>query len=208
MREGNLLLALNDIKHMVAEVTRTVLSNYVLPEDPIIRFLEYGIKLSERNVKIAHWLITQYKGTPHAIWILEELSEYESNGKYYKQIIKFRDVKWQIKEFYIPKNDIEDLAKNSGGYIRGLYHTYIPQIVASYNIHIDIIFVYSRVVASAFIRYLYEYLAHVILVNNINVIIEHYIIDLDPIQIVVNSFIRGAIHKRYVELKVAKRWYS
>jgi hypothetical protein len=208
MREGNLLLALNDIKNMIDEVTRTVLSNYVLPGDPIIRFLEYGLKLSERNIKIAHWLITQYKGTPHAIWVLEELSEYEDNGKYYKQIIKFRDVKWQINQLYIPNKDVESLAQASEGYIRGQYHTYIPQIVASYNIHLHIMFVYSRVVNSAFIQYLYEYLAHVILLNNINIIIEHYILELDPIQIIVNSLRREAIHKRYVELKVAKKWYS
>ncbi len=208
MMEGNLLLALNNIKNMVDEVTRTVLSNYVLPEDPVIRFLEYGLKLSERNVKIAHWLITQYKGTPHAIWTLEELAEYESNGKYYKQVIKFRDVKWQINEIYIPNTDIESLAKESDGYIRGQYHTYIPQIVASYNITIDIIFVYSRVVASAFLKYLYEYLAHVILVNRINVIIEHYILELDPIQIVITGLRKGVIHRRYIELRVAKKWYS
>ncbi len=208
MMEGSLLLALNDIKNIIDEVTRTVLSNYVLPEDPIIKFLEYGIKLSERNVKIAHWLITQYKGTPHAIWILEELAEYENNGKYYKQIIKFRDVKWQISELYIPDTDIESIAKDSGGYIRGQYHTYIPQIVASYSITIDIIFVYSRVVTSAFLQYLFEYLAHVILVNRINVIIEHYILELDPIQIVISSFLKGVIHRRYIEIKVAKKWYS
>jgi len=208
MREGSLLLALNDIKNMVDQVTRTVLSNYVLPEDPIIRFLEYGLKLSERNVKIAHWLITQYKGTPHAISVLEELSEYEDNGKYYKQIIKFRDVKWQINELYIPDEDTESLAQASEGYIKGQYHTYIPQIAASYNIHLHIIFVYSRVVSSAFIQYLYEYLSHVILVNNVSIIIENYILELDPIQIIANSLYRGAIHRRYVELRLAKGWYS
>jgi|YNPBryunderm2012_1023409.scaffolds.fasta_scaffold20906_2 hypothetical protein len=208
MKEGSLLLALNDIKNIVDDVTRTILSNYVLPEDPIIRFLEYGLKLSERNVKIAHWLITQYKGTPHAIWALEELSEYEDNGKYYKQIIRFRDVKWQINELYIPDNNTESLAQTSEGYIRGQYHTYIPQIVASYNMHLHIIFVYSRVVTSAFIQYLYEYLSHVILVNNISIIIEHYILELEPIQIIANRLYRGAIQRRYIELKVAKKWYS
>ncbi len=208
MREGSLLLALNDIKNMVDQVTRTVLSNYVLPEDPIIRFLEYGLKLSETNVKIAHWLITQYKGTPHAIWVLEELAEYENNGKYYKQIIKFGDVKWQINKLYIPDKDIENLAQASGGYIKGQYHTYIPQIIAFYNIHLHIIFVYSRVVTSAFMQYLYDYLSHVILVSNINIIIEHYILELDPIQIIVSSFHKGALHRRYVELKLAKKWYS
>jgi len=207
MTEGSLLLALNDIKNMVDEVTRTVLNNYVRPEDPIIRFLEYGLKLSERNVEIAHWLVTQYKGTPHAIWVLEELSEYESSGKYYKQVIRFGDVKWQIKELYIPDSNTVDLAQTSEGYIRGQYHTYIPQIVASYDVHIDIIFVYSRVVASAFIQYLYEYLAHVILVNSINVFIKHYILELDPIQIVVTNLRKSILHRRYVELKVAKKWY-
>lgn len=208
MMGGNILLALSDIKKMVDEVTRTVLSNYVLPEDPIIRFLEYGLRLSERNIKTAHWLITQYKGTPHAVWVLEELSEYESNGKYYKQIIKFRDVKWQINELYIPDDNTVDVVEASGGHIRGLYHTYIPQIVASYNLHIDIIFVYSRVVTSAFIQYLYEYLAHVILVNKVNILIEHYILELDPIQIVVTSFRKAALYRRYVEIKVAKNWYA
>jgi hypothetical protein len=208
MMEGSILLALNNIKKMVDEVTQTVLSNYVLPEDPIIRFLEYGLKLSERNVKIAHWLITQYKGTPHAIWVLEELSEYESNGKYYKQVIKFRDVKWQINELYILDDNTEDLVKSSGGHIRGLYHTYIPQIVASYNLHIDIIFVYSRVATSTFIQYLYEYLAHVILVNKINILIERYTLELDPIQIVVSGLRKAILSRRYIETKVAKNWYT
>jgi hypothetical protein len=206
--EGSLLLALISIKNMVDEVTRTVLSNYVLPEDPIIRFLEYGLKLSERNVKIAHWLATQYKGTPHAIWILEELSEYEGDSnKYYKQIIKFRNVKWQIEDIYVPDNNVVNAANSSGGYISGGVNNYVPQIVAAYRIHLEIIFVYSRVVASVFLQYLCEYLAHVILVNRLNIILEHYILELDPILVIVTQLQKGYILRRYVELRVAKKWY-
>jgi hypothetical protein len=193
---------------MIDEVTRTVLSNYVLPEDPIIRFLEYGLKFSERNVKIAHWLATQYKGTPHAIWILEELSEYEDEtGKYYKQIIKFRDVKWQIDGIYVPSKSIIDVANSSGGYISGQIYTYVPQIVASYSIHLSIIFVYSRVVSSVFLKYLCEYLAHIILVNRLNVILEHYILELDPIMVIFTQLRKGYILRRYIEMRVAKKWW-
>jgi len=206
--EGSLLLAINSIKNMIDEVTRTVLSNYVLPEDPIIRFLEYGLKLSERNVKIAHWLATQYKGTPHAIWILEELSEYEDGDeKYYKQNIKFRDVKWQIDEIYVPNKNIVDTANSSGGHISGQIYTYVPQIVASYSVHLNIIFVYSRVVSSVFLKYLCEYLAHVILVNKLNIILEHYILELDPIMVIFTQLRKGYILRRYVEMRVAKKWY-
>jgi len=206
--EGSLLLAINSVKNMIDEVTRTVLSNYVLPEDPIIRFLEYGLKLSERNVKIAHWLATQYKGTPHAIWVLEELSEYEdSSNKYYKQIIKFRDVKWQLAEIYVPNENTVNTANNSGGYISVRNFNYVPQIVASYNIHLDIIFVYSRVVTSVFLQYLCEYLSHIILVNRINIVLEHYILELDPIVVIVTQLRKGYVLRRYVELKAAKKWY-
>jgi len=206
--DGSLLLAINNVRNMIDEVTRTVLSNYVLPEDPIIRFLEYGLNLSERNVKIAHWLATQYKGTPHAIWVLEELSEYEDDtNKYYKQIIKFRDVKWQIDEIYVPNESIVNTANSSGGYISVRNHNYIPQIVASYSIHLDIIFVYSRVVTNVFIQYLCEYLSHVILVNRLDIILEHYILELDPITVIVTRLRKGAVLRRYVELRVAQRWY-
>ena len=206
--DGSLLLALNSVKNMIDEVTRTVLSNYVLPEDPIIRFLEYGLKLSERNVKIAHWLATQYKGTPHAIWALEELSEYEeSTNKYYKQIIKFRDVKWQLEEIYVPNENTVNTANNSGGYISVQNSNYVPQIVASYSIHLDIIFVYSRVVTSVFLQYLCEYLSHIILVNRINIVLEHYILELDPIMVIVTQLRKGYVLRRYVEVRAAKKWY-
>ncbi len=206
--DGSLLLAINNVRNMIDEVTRTVLNNYVLPEDPIIRFLEYGLKLSERNVKIAHWLATQYKGTPHAIWILEELSEYEDGpNKYYKQIIKFRDVKWQLSEIYVPNEDIVNTANSSGGYISVQGYNYVPQIVASYSIHLDIIFAYSRVVASVFLRYLCEYLSHVILVNRLDIILEHYILELDPITVIATQLREGYALRRYVELRAAKKWY-
>ena len=206
--DGSLLLALNSVKNMIDEVTRTVLSNYVLPEDPIIRFLEYGLKLSERNVKIAHWLATQYKGTPHAIWALEELSEYEDgSNKYYKQIIKFRDVKWQLEEIYVPNENTVNTANNSGGYISVQNSNYVPQIVASYSIRLDIIFVYSRVVTSVFLQYLCEYLSHIILVNRINIVLEHYILELDPIMVIVTQLRKGYVLRRYVEVRAAKKWY-
>jgi hypothetical protein len=206
--EGSLLLAINNVRNMIDEVTRTVLSNYVLPEDPIVRFLEYGLKLSERNVKIAHWLATQYKGTPHAIWALEELSEYEDGpNKYYKQVIKFGDIKWQIDEIYVPNDSIVNTANSSSGYISWRAYNYVPQTVASYSIHIDIIFVYSRVVTSVFLQYLCEYLSHVILVNRLNIILEHYILELDPITIIVAQLRKGHVLRRYVEMRVAKKWY-
>jgi len=206
--DGSLLLAINNVKNMIDEVTRTILSNYVLPEDPIIRFLEYGLRLSERNVKIAHWLATQYKGTPNAIWALEEVAEYEEDAnKYYKQIIKFQDVKWQIEEIYVPDENIVNTANSSGGYISVQNYNYVPQIVASYSIHLDIIFVYSRVVASVFLQYLCEYLSHVILLNKLNIILKHYILELDLITIVVNQLQRGYVIRRYVELRAVKRWY-
>jgi hypothetical protein len=205
---GSLLLAINNVRNMIDEVTRTVLSNYVLPEDPIIRFLEYGLKLSERNVKIVHWLATQYKGTPHAIWVLEELSEYEDGAnKYYKQIIKFKDVKWQIEKIYFPNDDIVNAANSSSGHITVRNYSYLPQIVASYSIHLEIVFVYSRVVASVFLKYLCEYLAHVILVNKLNIVLEHYILELDPIMVIVAQLQKGYILRRYVELRVAQKWY-
>ena len=204
MLDANLLLALHNIKGIIEDVTKQVVSNYTTPEDPVIRFLEYGLAMDTRDIKRAHWLALYYKGTPQAFSILEEFAKpVEDNNQnvlYYQQYIKFSSIEWFLDDLYIShSNTTTTTADNSV--------IYISQDVARYNLQLVISFATTKAPPDRFIQYLMEYAMHMILVNNISVLVDNLTLVLDAIRIIIERTYRTTLRRRYVIHRLAKQWY-
>ena len=197
--EGNLLLALRDIKEIIDRLEQRILTMYDYPTDPVVRFLEYGLAMEPRDIKRATWLASVYKGTIHVIYILEEFAApIISNDEimYYQQYIKIKEAKYYIDYLNLVPYDninkstywmLEPSPPNStfDPMTAPIVH-YYPQNRATYTLDIQIEHVYSKTNPINFFDYFIEYIIHMMIVNKVNIYMDKYIMILDYIEIIID----------------------
>ena len=211
--EGNLLLVLKDIKEILGRLDRIFLTMYDYPTDPVIRFLEYGLSMSNRDTKRAAWMATLYKGTIHSFTILEEFAEPITSGErllYYKKYIEIKNIDYYIDKLsLVNQNIINNALIEDTTQINNIPHRFVRyyQNTATYVLNIEIEHTYSRASPMTFIEYFIEYAMHMIIVNKIKIKIEKYIMRLDYIELLVDIIQSIWKRKTYNIRNLIKNYY-